>query len=165
MQSLEIRAAEDGAPEAFWSGQPAEVSISISHSRGRSICAVARDNLSIGCDLEWIEPREENFAEDYFTAEEMAVILGSPLERSIIVNLIWSAKEAALKVVRAGLSRDTRSVVITPDFSAPEGGWNKFSGRCLESSGVFYGWWRTGEGYVYTIASNQPTAFPKELIL
>jgi 4'-phosphopantetheinyl transferase len=159
-QSLEIRAAEDGAPEAFWSGQPAGVFISISHSRSRGVCAVAPAPIRVGCDLEWIEIREESFAEDYFTPEELSLIRKSPMERSIAIDLIWCAKEAALKVVRTGLSRDTRSVVITPDFGAPEGSWNKFAGRCLESALIFYGWWRIGDGYVYTIASDQPTVFP-----
>jgi 4'-phosphopantetheinyl transferase len=163
LSSLEIRKAEDGAPEAFWEGEPAGVSISISHSRERSLCAVGCSSLAAGCDLEWIEPREENFAADYFTPEEISLVLHSPLESALIVNLIWSAKEAVLKAVRKGLSRDTRSVLIRPDLGGAESSWNSWTGQCLESSRLFHGWWRTGEGFIYTIASDQPVSSPVEL--
>jgi 4'-phosphopantetheinyl transferase len=164
-QSLEIRAAEDGAPEAFWSGQPAGISISISHSRSRSLCAVAPQDLMIGCDLEWIEPREGNFAETYFTPEEQALVQQTPVKESIVINLIWSAKEAALKALHTGLSHDTRSININPNLQVGGTGdsWNAWTGRCLESSRIFYGWWRTSGGFVYTLASDQPTSPPKEL--
>jgi len=163
LQSLEIRAAEDGAPEAFAEGQPAGFSISISHSRDRSLCAVVPGSASIGCDLEWIEPREENFAADYFTPEEVSIVLGRPQESALAVNLVWSAKEAVLKAIRKGLSRDTRSVLIRPDFGGAEDSWHAWTGLCLESSRLFHGWWRTTGGFIYTIASDQQTTPPQEL--
>jgi 4'-phosphopantetheinyl transferase len=163
--SLEIRAAADGAPEPFYQGEPVPVSISISHSKNRGLCAVGHRGIRIGCDLEWIEPREERFAADYFTAEEISFALRMPVERALIENLIWSAKETTLKIIRKGLTRDTRSVVIHPEFGGKEGLWNPWDSRCLESSQVFHGWWRTCEGYVYTIASDQITAVPQQLKL
>ena len=163
VQSLEIRAARDGAPEAFCEGEPAGVSISISHSRDRSFCAVMPSGGAIGCDLEWIELREENFAADYFTPEEISIVRKSPQDASLTVNLIWSAKESVLKAVRMGLSRDTRSVLIRPELEGGEGSWNAWSGRCLVSSRLFHGWWRMVGGFVYTIASDQSTSPPQEL--
>jgi 4'-phosphopantetheinyl transferase len=153
LPALEIRAAADGAPEAFYSGRRAAVSISISHSRDRSLCAAGPPGMPVGCDLEWVEAREANFAADYFTPEEIAFVLQAPVGRELAETLVWSAKETALKILRKGLTRDTRSVCIQPDFSGPEDSWRTWTGRCLESSREFHGWWRAAGGFVYTIAS------------
>lgn len=163
LSSLEIRAAADGVPEPFYEGEPAEVSISISHSKDRGFCALEPRGCAIGCDLEWIERREENFATDYFTPEELSLSLQAPVEREVFENLIWSAKESTLKIIRKGLTRDTRSVVISPEFGEEDGSWNRWIGHCLESSRIFHGWWRTCEGYIYTLASEQPTSVPEQI--
>jgi 4'-phosphopantetheinyl transferase len=162
---LEIRAAADGAPEAFRGNEPARVSISISHSRQQSLCVVGPSDCSVGCDLEWIEPREEIFARDYFTPEEILCLQQDPAEGVLLVNLIWSAKETVLKILHQGLRRDTRSVVIHPDFGGIEGAWKMWTGRCLESSRIFKGWWRSAGGYIYTAASDQITSAPEEIIM
>jgi 4'-phosphopantetheinyl transferase len=154
ISSLEIRAARDGAPEPYYKGAPAPVSISLSHSKDRALCAVALGVDAVGCDLEWIEPRERNFAEDYFTQEEMSFVLKAPDKRELAETLIWSAKEAALKILRQGLTRDTRSVRIRVDFAESRNSWNRWTGECLESTRIFHGWWRTAEGFVYTIATS-----------
>jgi 4'-phosphopantetheinyl transferase len=153
LPSLEIRAARDGSPEVFYNGKPAAVSISISHSRDRSFCAAGPPGMGIGCDLEWVEAREENFAAEYFTPEELSFVMQAPVKRELAETLIWSAKEATLKVLRKGLSRDTRSVLIRPDLSGPEDAWRSWTGRCLESERMFNGWWRAADGFIYTIAA------------
>ncbi len=154
ISSLEIRAAQDGAPEPYYQGAPAPVSISLSHSKDRALCAVALEGGNIGCDLEWIEARETNFAEDYFTQEEISFVLQGTVGRETAETLIWSAKETVLKILRRGLTRDTRSVLIRPDLTEPGDSWNKWTGQCLESSRLFHGWWRAAEGFIYTIASD-----------
>jgi 4'-phosphopantetheinyl transferase len=164
LSSLEIRAAADGAPEAFWNNEPAGVSISISHSNDRSLCVVCPRDFAAGCDLERIEQREDDFIQDYLTAEEISFTRQTPLsERTMAAYLIWSAKETALKILREGLRRDTRSVVIHPDFPEIEGSWNAWTGRCLETTRVFQGWWRSCDGYIYTLASDRPTGLPEQL--
>ena len=56
MPALDILAAEDGGPEAYAScGGAVDVSLSISHSHGRGLCAVAPGKCAVGCDLERIE--------------------------------------------------------------------------------------------------------------
>ncbi len=164
LSSLEIRAAADGAPEAFWNDEAANVSISISHSDGRSLCVVGPRNSSVGCDLERIEPREDYLVQDYFTSEEASFCEHLPAaEKPLGVNLVWSAKEAVLKALREGLRRDTRSIVIHPDVAAGDGSWNKWTGNCRETSRIFHGWWRSCDGYVYTLASDQPTGVPEQI--
>ncbi len=165
LSSLQIRAAKDGAPEAFYNGEPAAVSISLSHSRDRCLCAVGLPGGGVGCDLEWIEPREANFAADYFTPDELALTLKASVRRELLETLIWSAKETSLKILREGLSRDTRGIPIVPDLPGQEGSWSMWKGRCLESSLIFYGWWRTSEGFIYTVASDQPSSAPESLVL
>jgi 4'-phosphopantetheinyl transferase len=165
LSSLEIRAAADGAPEAFWNGEPGKVSISISHSNDRSLCVAGCPDFSVGCDLERIEQREIKFFEDYFAPEEIELVQKATTEEHTAAYLIWSAKETVLKILRRGLRRDTRSVLIHPDFLGPEGSWNTWTGRCLESSRKFCGWWRTIDGYVHTLASDQPASSPRQLLV
>jgi 4'-phosphopantetheinyl transferase len=164
LPSLEIRAAFDGAPEAFWNDGSENVSISISHSKDRSLCVVGPRDFAVGCDLEWIEPREESLIRDYFTPEEITLSKKVPQpERDIVSNLIWSAKETTLKILREGLRRDTHSISIRPDLLERKGAWNTWEGQCLESSRVFSGWWCCRDGFVYTLASDHFTAPPGEI--
>jgi 4'-phosphopantetheinyl transferase len=165
LSSLEIRAAADGAPEAFRLGEPAAVSISISHSNNRSMCAVGSPEISVGCDLERMEQQEIKFFEDYFAPEEIALVQNASAEQSLVAYLIWSAKETILKILREGLRRDTRSVLIHPDLSATENSWRAWTGQCLETSRTFSGWWRACDDYVYSLAAGNPTSFPKQIVL
>jgi 4'-phosphopantetheinyl transferase len=164
LSSLEIRAAANGAPEAFWNGRPGTAAISISHSDDRSLCVVGPRDFVVGCDLERVELREDIFIRDYFTPDEISFCRQAlPAERALSVNLIWSAKESVLKALREGLRRDTRSVFVRPDFGEREGAWNTWKGNCLETSRVFYGWWRSCDGYIYTLASDRVTSAPEPL--
>jgi 4'-phosphopantetheinyl transferase len=166
LSSLEIRAAADGAPEAFWNDESGNISVSISHSHERCFCVVGSCDFSVGCDLERIEPRENNLFSDYFTPEEVSYCAQAPDDRkSLTVNLIWSCKESALKVLRQGLRRDTRSIVIHPDPWERDEVWNAWTGHCLETSQLLNGWWRSCNGFVYTLASNRTTSVPEPLRL
>lgn len=159
---IEILPAPDGAPEALLNGQPARVTISLSHSAGRAICAVASSNVRLGCDLEMVEPRGPAFIGDYFIATEQAGVARAPAEkRDRLVTTLWSAKESALKALRAGLRLDTRSVIVdplVPSFSRE--GWSPLSVRyvgqapqedCLSSNRVFNGWWQDSDNIVRTL--------------
>jgi 4'-phosphopantetheinyl transferase len=156
MPAIEVRAAADGAPEAFFRNQPADSSISISHSKSRSLCIAGPAKYALGSDLEWVELREKSFAHDYFTSEELSFLEKTTLDQAIAITLIWSAKESVLKALRQGLRRDSRSVLISPEFGGDSESWNAWRGRCLETSRIFYGWWRTTDNFVYTIASDFP---------
>jgi 4'-phosphopantetheinyl transferase len=164
LSSLEIRAAEDGAPEAFRDAAPANVSLSISHSNNQSFCVVGPSCLSIGCDLERIEDRKDPFVEDYFAPEEIAFCRNALVGKTLAANLIWSSKESMLKALRQGLRRDTRSVRVHPDFSERKDSWNIWTGHCLETSRTFYGWWRSHNHYIFTLASDHRTSLPEQIL-
>ena len=159
LASIEIRPAASGAPEVFLNDQPAEVSISLSHSDGTAACAVAPAGAVTGCDLERIEPRSEAFIADYFTAEEQAMIAqAAPAERDRLVTVLWSAKESALKALRTGLRLDTRRVSVW--LASPSQGsesWSALTVRYADQ--LFQGWWRSSGGLARTMVS-VPAAGP-----
>ncbi len=173
---VEIRPASDGAPEVFLAGQAAAITISLSHCAGTAICAVMPSLAAVGCDLELIEPRSSGFFNDYFTAEEQAMVLRMPQkDRPWLLTLLWSAKESALKALRVGLRADTRSVAVSLSDSAGERAkagesaadpleidqsrWSRLQAVC-DNGKVFRGWWRREESLIYTVVADPPTAEP-----
>lgn len=151
LQRIQIIAAEDGAPEPFVDGVRAGVEISISHRGGAGVCTVAPK--AVGCDIEAIEPRTQRFVNDFFTAREAEVVAASsPEVRDLVVALTWSAKESALKALRTGLRRDTRSAEVElsdVDRSGP--GWRALSVSVGAEAMTLPGWWRADGGHVLTV--------------
>jgi len=173
LANIEIRAASSGAPEVFLGNQRAPVTISLSHRAGAAICAVALSATSLGCDLETVEPRIATFAADYFTANEQTLVEQTCAQvRPLLVTLLWSAKESALKALNTGLRLDTNSVEVSlldasllPADDSPQP--NPASTRAWRSmqvrySGgqVFSGWWRHANHLVRTVVSAEPPRAP-----
>jgi len=140
---------------------PQSLNLSISHCNGYAFCALTdTPDLRIGADIERVEPRLWQFVEDYFTEDEVTLVRHAPADqRDMLITAIWSAKEAALKVLHLGLSVDTRSVICS--FSIPQhvDDWIGFDIVCdrrllgLSSAPVLTGWWRQMSSYVLTLAS------------
>jgi 4'-phosphopantetheinyl transferase len=181
LANIEILAAASGAPEVFVD-QKDSVTISLSHSCGAAVCAVAAPKIDLGCDLERIESRSEAFISDYLTIEEQAVVeRTSNEERPLLVTLLWSAKESALKALHVGLrfaanSMDASSIgslsgrtqklvpnslsLLTPACAE----WLPL--RARSSSGQdFHGWWRHADQMVYTVVSSHPLSSPVDACL
>ena len=116
---------------------------------------------ALGVDIERIAPRAPEFAADYFTARELAQVAASPPhERDATITLIWSAKEAALKALRLGLTVDTRQVSIELSERrnstlawAPLGVHSTLPQA--ERAGGLHGWWWIVGEYVLTLALTQ----------
>ena len=158
LSNIEIRSAPCGAPEVFFANKPAAVAISITHRSGTAVCTVALSRSSLGCDLEIIEPRSEAFLEDYFTAEEQALVARmSPAERLRMLALLWSGKESALKALRMGLRLDTRSVIVYPvdDLNT----WHPLR-VCCSSGQIFDGWWNHTGHLLRTVVAAPPSTPP-----
>jgi len=164
LSEIEVHAAPDGAPEVFIRGVPGNLELSISHSNSMSLCVVAPIGSSPGCDIERIEVRPPFLLSDYFLDEEVRYVSErAPAERAAYETLVWSAKESALKSLRSGLRRDTRSVVFHAGAGESAAGWRPFVVDCVETGRRFFGWWRTRDDFVLTITSNARAATHREL--
>jgi len=189
LASLVIDNDPDGAP--FAAREAADggglwrmpVSLSISHSHGLALCAAAdlrrTPGVTVGADVEWVEPRAQSFVHDFFAPEEIGLLAGeqkpSFLEKlgfsafsdyDTLATAIWSAKEAVLKALRAGLRVDARAVIclIEPPLTINEQ-WTPFaihfSDRLplSEARGsTWSGWWRRMEawpGFVMTVVARE----------
>lgn len=185
LASLEIRASMSGAPEVFLEDRAASVAISISHRAQNAACAIAPAMVALGCDLEVVEARSDAFVDDYFTDQEQKLIgSASPRERNLLLALLWSAKESALKALRTGLRMDTRSVSV--DFgevsATLDGGASKPGGSplrhesfgedtwkplrvCVEGGRIFPGWWQRTGTLVRTLVADPAAGEPIMLVM
>jgi 4'-phosphopantetheinyl transferase len=163
LADLEVLADPDGGPRAWLGDRPLPVALSLSHRDGRAAGAVSDGNLRLGCDLETVEPRSDGFLRDYLTAREADRAFGLPPDRRALhAALVWSAKESALKALRTGLRRDTRSVEVThldeDDAGVP--GWHPLAVRDAETGALLPGWWRALDGQVLTVVADRDDAAP-----
>ena len=164
LAGIEVRNAPSGAPYVCVDGVPIQVGVSISDRAGWAICVTSpMEPLAVGCDLELVEPRSPGFVDDFLTTTEQRLV-GSCVageERDAVVNLIWSAKESALKVLGTGLRRDTRTLDVTP--APPRGdGWGTLAIRAVEGT-VFPGWWRREGRFLLTVATRVAAPPPTTL--
>jgi 4'-phosphopantetheinyl transferase len=160
--ALSIVAADDGAPEVWWSSPRPPVAVSISHSGDLGFAAAAVGEAPLGCDVERIAPRSQRFVADYFTDAERefvdAVGDAGAQERAWAATLVWSAKESALKALRQGLRADTRSVEMAPVDGAPDlshDGWRALAVE-TERDTRLEGHWRVTAGAVWTVLADRP---------
>jgi 4'-phosphopantetheinyl transferase len=120
----------------------------------------------LGCDLELVEARPENFFRDFFTTGENEFLArSSPHERPVLSTLIWSAKESVLKCLREGLRRDTRSVAVTVPPAPATRSWKPVSVSCVELACRFSGWWRLDGSHIQVVTASPNPAVPSPLIL
>ena len=155
-QDITVLSDRDGSPQVCVGGSP-RFSVSISHSHGRAFCALLETGM-LGADIEYIEPRIPQFTEDFFTDAEQNIVCHAAGNADVLITAIWSAKEAALKALRLGLTVDTRAVscLIQPSFVPC---WMPFDVECdagrLMRCPQLQGWWRVvvleGEAFVLTL--------------
>lgn len=160
MRRLEILGDKDGAPVAHLDQKPLCECLSLSHREKRALAALGPSGLSLGCDLEWIEPRSRAFVEDFFSPEESQATLNAP-NPAFMANLIWSAKESALKAQRVGLSRDTRELLVQIDTSIPHfaQSWHPLGLLDPGHSKCYHGAFLLDGGFVLTLMADIPKAF------
>jgi 4'-phosphopantetheinyl transferase len=164
LSAIEIHAASDGAPEAYLNGRPAPLSISLSHSHGLGFCVIGPEDNPLGCDLEFIEPRTLDFIDDYLTAGETDFLKNlDPHPRAVFATVLWSAKESVLKVLREGLRRDTRDVLVSYDGEAGSEGWNLWTASCAGCVHGFAGWWSQRNGFIQSVLATRQIEPPYEI--
>lgn len=148
---VEGRTAPGGAPQLYIDGRLAAHGMSLSDRAGCAICLVASGSIRVGCDVEIIEPRSDAFVRDYLTETERGLVSAAGPDRHKAANLVWSAKESALKVLGTGLRRDTRSVeVIVADLKPALRTWSPLEVRTDEGA-EFPGWWRQSGAFLMTV--------------
>ncbi len=164
LAALEIGNGSDGAPFALAHDAAAPVALSMTDRAGWAVCAVHRPDVRLGCDLELVEPRSAAFVRDYLTAVEQAVVHGAATadERDLRANLLWSAKESALKVLRTGLRRDTRSVEVRLAEGTGADAWHPLQVRAEEGA-VFCGWWRRFGPFLLSVVADADIPPPTSL--
>ena len=153
-----------GAPEVFVDGVRYEIGISLTDRADWAVCIVGAVE-ELGCDLELVEPRSDRFVRDFLTPREQAAVVDPPVDASgdAVANLIWSAKESALKVLRTGLRRDTRSVEVSFPVEPSVDGWQPLLVRTEEGRDL-PGWWRRYGEFVLTVVTGRPVPPPRPLV-
>jgi 4'-phosphopantetheinyl transferase len=162
LNEVEIRSAGEGAPYIFIPhGFCPPHSLSISHSGELAFCTLTlAGGVTVGADLEKVEPRTDEFVEDYFTPLERNLVKSSASEvKGLVATLIWSTKESMLKALGVGLRWDTRQVEISGIGGLGEKreareSWQALHVRVDKAwTGDWRAWWRTRDGYVMTVTA------------
>ena len=161
--------APTGAPFVQVDGRRIGMDVSLTDRAGWAVCLVGADLAAVGVDLEIVEPRSDGFVRDFLTPAEQALVRALPDAdaRAAAANLIWSAKESALKVLRTGLRADTRTVEIALDDPAAvaDGGfgsgrdsdpWHRLSADTV--LGRLPGWWRRDGRFLLTVVTGAGAA-------
>jgi 4'-phosphopantetheinyl transferase len=163
LRAIEIDRAPDGAPRPLVDGRAAAAYVTMTDRADHAVCLLGPPGLSLGCDLELVERRSDAFVADFLTPAEQRLVAAAGAERDLVANLVWCGKESALKVLRTGLRRDTRSVEVSfPDGGSLDG-WAPMSVRATEGA-VFPGWWQRFGAFILTVCSASPFAPPRSLV-
>ena len=130
---IEILNRLTGAPYVQVDGERAALDISLTDRAGWAVALVGSEGSmaagTLGVDLEIVEPRSAGFLSDFLTPAEQEYVgtHADETDRHAAANLIWSAKEAALKVMRVGLRADTRTVEVSLDDRPDPDGWRSLA--------------------------------------
>ncbi len=158
LERVEVRAADDGAPEAFVDGIPTDLSLSLSHRDGVAVAAVAPLPTRVGIDLETLEPRSDAFVREWLSGEEQAALPTAGEARDVGVLCCWTGKEASAKVMREGLRLDVRHAVVAADPSTTH--WAPLEVTWRAERVSHRGWWRRDRVGVLAIVTDPPTTHP-----
>jgi 4'-phosphopantetheinyl transferase len=148
----------------FHGGVRQPCSVSLSHREGQALAVVGPPEAQLGCDLEIVEPRSRAFVEDYFTVgERHRLSLAPPEDRDRLANLVWSAKESAVKALRTGLRVDTRTADVHLLLRDEEKGWRPLRVR-RAGAPPLEGWWRQDGLRLATVVSAPAPNRPVRLV-
>lgn len=155
MQQLSIENESSGAPFVTYKGIRLDGMLSISHRNDLAVAAwTVQPDLKIGIDLEKIEPKNDAFVNDFFTADEAEMVFRQePMQQGLAASLIWSAKEAILKALQTGLHLDTRQVEVACENLTPPNDWQELSIKhCPSSAALQQLYWLCHSSYIVTLA-------------
>jgi len=186
LSEIEILPSQSGAPLVFIARDRVPIEISLSHRSGKAVCTLGPCAARIGCDLELVESRDATFVSDYLATGEQAILKGmSEGRRALIITLLWSVKESALKALHWGLRLDTKCLevhfpdavapitdkdwsatypIVSPNRDRPAGTkssdiWHPVQAS-LRGAPAFIGWWRNADQFVRTVLIRRASSFP-----
>ena len=171
---IEVGHLASGAPTVRVDGADSRLEVSISDRAGWAVCVVALGPARVGCDLERVEPRSAGFLADFLSTAEQAYVASAPLDdRALTANLLWSAKESALKLAGTGLAQDTQRLEVRPaptdlratrseEAEASDPGWSRLE-VVVADAPPLHGWWRRDGVFVLTVACDPPMPSPTRL--
>jgi 4'-phosphopantetheinyl transferase len=171
---IEVGHLASGAPTVRLDGADSRLAVSISDRAGWAVCVVALGPARVGCDLERVETRSAGFLADFLSTAEQAYVAATPLDdRALTANLLWSAKESALKLAGTGLAQDTQRLEVRPSPTGSEAaraeeaegadpGWSRLEVHAADAP-MLHGWWRREGDFVLTVASDPPLPCPTRL--
>ena len=173
LASIQLLNRPGGAPYVVVDGAEVPMDVSLTDRAGWAVCLVGAHGEfvsgTLGVDLEIVEDRSPGFVADYFTPAEQAYIHTCGAHGSeayaVAANLLWSAKESALKVLRVGLRADTRSVEVTLTPTPDSHGWAPMhvAGSAGPNGQAFPGWWRRDGVFLLTLAFRTAASPPRLL--
>jgi 4'-phosphopantetheinyl transferase len=181
LRAVELLNRSSGAPQAWVDGRPLGLEVSLTDRAGWAVCLIGDSGGNVGVDLELVEPRTPGFVRDFLTPSEQRYVADRPEgpDRDAAANLLWSAKESALKVLQVGLRADTRTVEVGVGHAADGAGWSPLhirvrppssrdpglsrQGRPAPTGRVLPGWWRRDGVFLLTVAADRPVPPPSPL--
>jgi 4'-phosphopantetheinyl transferase len=150
---------DDGAPLPRVDGRPAPLGLSVSDSHGWAVAANGPAGHRIGCDVELVEPRSDAFLHDFLTDAEQRAVTAAAAHDHETANVVWSAKESALKALGVGLDRPTRSVHVDL-VDGGERGWHPLRVTSDRDGVTLDGWWQRVGTHVVTVVADSATGPP-----
>ncbi len=111
LSKIKIEKNEQGKPFIILNKKP--LSLSITHSNGFAV-GIVDPNNNTGIDLEIKVKRDDSFVEELISSKEKELINNQQLEiTEELLTKIWTAKEAASKVLGIGLNIDLHDLIIS----------------------------------------------------
>lgn len=106
LKNIEVLPRPSGKPELLAGGNPAALAHSITHGNGFAAAAASREYRLLGVDLEKVQPRIAGWAEMFFHPSELTQT------GDAFLTLLWTQKEALVKLLGTGLSVNSADVRI-----------------------------------------------------
>lgn len=112
--AIEIFNHATGAPDYRLDTTLEPGRLSLSHTTSIGVAAITDNSRKIGIDVEHVRNWDPKTITSFTTeAERQNLEAVSPTKRNLQATILWSAKEAYLKLLGTGLTRHPRTVEIT----------------------------------------------------